>query len=96
MSTRAEKAEEGLGDMMANERERMLAVAEAYGRKRGFVLREELGWGIHGSVWKVSSQAASAEWVVKIHRHRPPWQREAGGRRCGAGCIPCWRFRVRR
>ena len=55
----------------------MLAVAEAYGRKRGFVLREELGWGIHGSVWKVSSQAASAEWVVKIHRHRPPWQREA-------------------
>lgn len=47
-----------------------------YAAFRQIEIAECLGWGIHGSVWKVSGKTGPFSWVLKLHRHDTPYLRE--------------------
>ena len=57
-------------------KEDLLKHALRYAAVRGVEIAEQLGWGIHGSVWKITGKERSLAWVLKLHRHATPWRRE--------------------
>ena len=57
-------------------KEDLLKHALGYAAVRGIEITEHLGWGIHGSVWKIAGKERSLAWVLKLHRHVSPWRRE--------------------
>lgn len=61
---------------MSEEAEEYLEKARRYAAVRGIEITERLGWGIHGSVWKITGKERNFAWVLKLHRHIAPWRRE--------------------
>jgi hypothetical protein len=61
---------------MSAEEATLLKHASEYAASRGIQITERLGWGIHGSVWKVVGMEPGLAWVLKLHRHLTPWRRE--------------------
>ena len=54
----------------------LLQHALGYAAARGIEITEHLGWGIHGSVWKITGKERSLTWVLKLHLNFSPWRRE--------------------
>lgn len=50
--------------------------AEAYAATQGLQLRECLGSGIDGNVWKVMSKQNRFAWAIKMHRRKATYERE--------------------
>jgi hypothetical protein len=50
--------------------------AKAYATARGLILAERLGYGVHGSVWRVFNNRNLLSWALKIHREAEPYLRE--------------------
>ena len=61
---------------MSEEAEENLKRARRYAAARGIEITGRLGWGIHGSVWKIAGKGRNFAWVLKLHRHSAPWRRE--------------------
>lgn len=50
--------------------------AERYAAAKGLDISECLGWGLHGSVWKLTRKGESFTGVLKLHRYAASWRRE--------------------
>lgn len=56
--------------------EKLLLIARDYAECHGVILREPLGFGIHGIVFAVQSKAKQDRSAIKFHEHSEPYHRE--------------------
>jgi hypothetical protein len=57
-------------------KDELLVRATDYAKQHGLLLRDELGFGVHGIVFVAKNQAETSRSAVKIHRYQEPYQRE--------------------
>lgn len=78
--------------------EELIEAAQAYASQRGRTLGRRLGFGIHGMVCVVQSNAGPEKAALKLHRYEACYQREKGcyERLGAAGVTDLLGFRVPR
>jgi hypothetical protein len=61
--------------MMAKKHE-LVRRADRYAQRRGLVLADQLGFGIHGIVFVAESQTDPGRRAIKVHEREAPYCRE--------------------